>query len=542
MELEGQRVHELADELGYSEQELIRIINELDLGFTVSNFMTELDPYEVRELREALEDYENHRAEAEALDVDPPSDEYVSPSEVDPETSSPPSLSDIDHDDMSADGGHLPDAPDASNPSASSSNRGGESSLEDRYAPGDRIQGEIQNITDFGLFVRLEEGLNGLVHISDISWTRKIQHPGELYDQGEDIECVVIGVDANEGKVSLGIKQLEPDPWATRIPDEYEEGDIVDVTITKLADFGAFAEIEEGITGLIHVSELADRWVDDPGEIVETGEESRAEIIKVDSNEREMAFSIKNIESGGSNPSSDSDEEPDATDPPSQYGDVYKEQLGGIGDESGGGSASSAGDETSMSSVKPEIRSSESTLHETSSTVVDEDPEVAETRVPEYTVETHFEIEHGESGHSYEELFGEYLEETTRVTVEEPNLGSDYEFQNFQRFCELAAKIDSLEHITLVTRLGDDQEAKTLRTKLDHLGDSLEGAGIELELDPDEHLYDGEIRTDTGWVVLIGRGLHIYQKPENRHGIGATDLELRDCRQTKVTIFQWPEA
>lgn len=522
MELEERRVHELADELGYSKNDLVRIINELELGFSVNNFMTQLDGAQVRDVREALEDYEAHRAEAEELERE------VSEADTDDVDGVAPDVSPSANGGTRTEESSEPDEDEA----ADASN---ERSLKDKYPPGERIRGEIQNITDFGIFVALEEGLNGLVHISDISWTRKIQHPAELYDQGEELDCVVIGLDEEEGKVSLGIKQLEPDPWVTRIPEQYKEGDFVDVTITKLADFGAFAEIEDGITGLIHVSELADRWVDDPAEIVSTGEQHRAEIIKVDPDEREMAFSIKNIDE---EPTSTSASSESTSSSPSRYGDVYEEQLGGLDSTP---SSPREAEPPSSAAIEPEVRTPEGDVSHPRDSSSGTSTSVESGSNRGATLEEHFRIERGETGHSYQKLFGRYLEGAERVTVEEPELEADYQFEHFQHFCELAAKIDSVRDIVLVTRPEEGEEADVVRDKLQQLGDSLETADIELELESDPHLHDREIRTDTGWKMIVGRGLHIYQKPENRHGIGATDLELRACRQTRVTIFRWPE-
>ena len=166
--------------------------------------------------------------------------------------------------------------------------------LEERYPVGTRILGKIRNITDFGIFIGIEDGIDGLVHISDISWTQKIRHPSELYKRGEEVEAVVLNIDVDNERFSLGIKQLSPDPWET-IPSRYPPGKIVDARITKLTDFGAFAEIEEGVEGLIHISELAQERIEDPSQVVKVDEDHKVEIISVDPKERKIALSIKSF-------------------------------------------------------------------------------------------------------------------------------------------------------------------------------------------------------------------------------------------------------
>jgi len=200
--------------------------------------------------------------------------------------------------------------------------------LEEKYPVGTRIVGEIRNITDFGLFVGIEEGIDGLVHISDISWTQKIRHPSQLYEAGEEVEAVVLNIDVENERFSLGIKQLEPDPWET-IPKRYPPGKTVEAEITKITDFGAFAEIEDGIEGLIHISELADHRVEDPHEIVEEGEERKVEIINVDPKERKIALSIKNFVEGADESGAEYSEDTSTT----QFGDVFKDKLGDIAEE-----------------------------------------------------------------------------------------------------------------------------------------------------------------------------------------------------------------
>ena len=139
-------------------------------------------------------------------------------------------------------------------------------SLTEKYPPGTVVRGKVRNIADFGIFVEIEEGIDGMVHISDLSWTQRVKHPSELYQKGDDVEAVVLNIDTTEGekpKVSLGIKQLIGDPW-DRIPFDYPVGKVVAAKVQKVLDFGAFVELEKGIEGLIHVSEISDERVEDP--------------------------------------------------------------------------------------------------------------------------------------------------------------------------------------------------------------------------------------------------------------------------------------
>jgi len=164
----------------------------------------------------------------------------------------------------------------------------------EKYPPGTVVQGIIRNIADFGVFVELEPGIDGLVHITDLSWTQRVRHPSELYKKGDEVQAMVLNID-NSGekpKISLGIKQLQQDPW-DRIPYDYPIGKIIEVKILKLAEFGAFAEIEPGIEGLVHISEITDERIEDPGQVLEPGQVQRAEVIQMDAAERRIGLSIK---------------------------------------------------------------------------------------------------------------------------------------------------------------------------------------------------------------------------------------------------------
>jgi small subunit ribosomal protein S1 len=163
------------------------------------------------------------------------------------------------------------------------------------YPPGTHVKGRVRNIADFGIFVEIEEGIDGLVHISDMSWTQRIKHPSEMFTKGDEVEASVLNIDTTDGdkpKISLGIKQLIPDPW-DRIPFDYPVGKIVAAKVQKVLDFGAFVELEKGVEGLVHVSEISEERVEDPRGVLKPGQEINVEIISLDPNERKIGLSVK---------------------------------------------------------------------------------------------------------------------------------------------------------------------------------------------------------------------------------------------------------
>jgi small subunit ribosomal protein S1 len=167
--------------------------------------------------------------------------------------------------------------------------------VEERYPVGTRIIGKIRNITDFGVFVGIDEGIDGLIHISDISWTQRIKHPGELFKKSQEVEAIVLNIDRDNERFSLGIKQLTDDPWS-KVPERYRIGDIVTGEVLNITDFGIFVYLEEGIEGLIHVSELSSKKVKNPSEFAAVSDKITAEIISIDTRERRIRLSVKSIE------------------------------------------------------------------------------------------------------------------------------------------------------------------------------------------------------------------------------------------------------
>ncbi|MSM41214.1 MAG: 30S ribosomal protein S1 [Geobacter sp.] len=166
----------------------------------------------------------------------------------------------------------------------------------DRYPVGTKIEGQIKNITDFGMFIGIEDGIDGLVHVSDISWTKRIKHPGEIFSKGQSVQAVVLNIDVEGERLSLGIKQLSPDPWS-EIPQKYKPGSRIRGKVSSVTDFGIFLEIEEGIEGLVHVSELTQEKLATPKGFAEVGDELDAIVLNVDVNDRKIGLSIKSLQS-----------------------------------------------------------------------------------------------------------------------------------------------------------------------------------------------------------------------------------------------------
>jgi len=166
----------------------------------------------------------------------------------------------------------------------------------ERYPPNTIVEGKVRNLANYGAFVEIEEGIDGLLHVSDLSWTKKIGHPSEVLKKGDTVRCVVLAVDQEKMRVALGLKQLTEDPWLRAIPEKYIPGQIVKGKVTKITNFGVFVELEPDLEGLLHVSELADHKVEDPHQEVKIGQEIEVKILKVDPTERKIGLSKKRAE------------------------------------------------------------------------------------------------------------------------------------------------------------------------------------------------------------------------------------------------------
>jgi small subunit ribosomal protein S1 len=163
----------------------------------------------------------------------------------------------------------------------------------EKYPPNAKVKGVVRNLTNYGAFIELEEGVDGLLHVSDMSWTRKISHANEMLKKGEEIECLVISVDEDRKRIALGLKQMNEDPWETHIPESYQPGRIVKGNVTKITNFGVFVQLEDELEGLLHVSELGNDKIDNPEEIVKVGQEIEVRILRVDTAERKIGLSLK---------------------------------------------------------------------------------------------------------------------------------------------------------------------------------------------------------------------------------------------------------
>ena len=205
----------------------------------------------------------------------------------------------------------------------------------ENYPPGTVIRGKVRNLTNYGAFIELQEGIDGLLHITDMSWTRKITNPNEVVKKGDEIECVVLSVDQEKKRIALGLKQLQADPWSGDIPARYHIGDSVPGTVTKITNFGVFVELEQGLEGLLHISELADHKVENPEDVVKVGQRVEVRVIKIDTDERKIGLTLiqthfeEGAESSGPAPTT-AESQPEARAAMPMLGSLA-DQLKGIG-------------------------------------------------------------------------------------------------------------------------------------------------------------------------------------------------------------------
>jgi len=164
-----------------------------------------------------------------------------------------------------------------------------------KYPVGHYISGKVRNLTNYGAFIELEDGIDGLLHVSDMSWTRKIIHPSEKIEKGEEIHAVVLEVDQERKRIALGLKQMEEDPWIRFIPETYVVGTVIRGTVTKTTNFGAFVQMDEDLEGLLHISELSEDKVEAPEEVVKIGQQVDVKVIKVDEENRKIGLSLKEV-------------------------------------------------------------------------------------------------------------------------------------------------------------------------------------------------------------------------------------------------------
>ncbi|MFN0011807.1 MAG: 30S ribosomal protein S1 [Phycisphaerales bacterium] len=172
--------------------------------------------------------------------------------------------------------------------------------VSEKYPPGTMIEGVVRNLANYGAFVEIEPGIDGLLHVSDVSWTKKVAHPNEVFKKGDKLSCVVLDVDREKQRIGLGIKQLAEDPWITAIPEHYKPGMVIRGKVTKITNFGVFVELENDLEGLLHISELADHKVENPQDVVKIGDEVDVKILRVDTSDRKIGLSLKRAQWGDS--------------------------------------------------------------------------------------------------------------------------------------------------------------------------------------------------------------------------------------------------
>ncbi len=168
------------------------------------------------------------------------------------------------------------------------------------YPTGAIVKGVVRNLTNYGAFIEINDGIDGLLHVTDMSWTRKVTHPSEMLEKGHEVECKVLSVDQQRRRIALGLKQMADDPWSGDIPSRYKPGDVVNGTITKITNFGVFVGLEDGLEGLLHISELSDDKVENAEELVKVGDPIEVKVLRVDTDERKIGLSKKQVSGAGS--------------------------------------------------------------------------------------------------------------------------------------------------------------------------------------------------------------------------------------------------
>ena len=168
--------------------------------------------------------------------------------------------------------------------------------VEANYPIDRQVKGKVRNLTNYGAFIELEEGIDGLLHVSDMSWTKKISHPNEVLEKGQDLECKILAVDIERRRIALGLKQMDADPWSNDIPSRYQPGQVITGKVTKITNFGVFIGLEDGLEGLLHISELSDDKIENPEELVKVGDELEVKVLRVDTVERKIGLSRRRID------------------------------------------------------------------------------------------------------------------------------------------------------------------------------------------------------------------------------------------------------
>ena len=258
--------------------------------------------------------------------------------------------------------------------------------IEEKYQPGHKIKGRVRNLTNYGAFIEIDEGIDGLLHISDMSWSKKVTHPSEIIKKGDKIEVEILSVDKEKKRVSLGIKQLTEDPWKKEIPEKYSVGDIVKGKVTKMTDFGAFIDMGNGLEGLLHISEVSREKIKNLESVLSIGQELDVKIVKIEPEARKIGLSLKGTGKAPEQETQPQEEQPqEETKPQEEQADteaseeVIEDTVEAKVDEA---EASEEVVEDTVEAKVDEAEASEEVVEDTIEAKVDE-AEVEETKVDE---------------------------------------------------------------------------------------------------------------------------------------------------------------
>jgi len=249
-----------------------------------------------------------------------------------------------------------------------------------KYPEGTIVTAKVRSLTNFGAFVEVEPGIDGMIHISDLSWTRKHSHPGEALQKGQEVKCIVLEVNEEKRRVSLGIKQMTEDPWIRAIPDKYIPGHIIKGKVAKLTNFGAFVELEPELEGLLHISELADHKIDKPQDIVKVGDEVEVKILKVDTDARKIGLSLRRVKWAAEEQAAETGQQRAPSGPEKVLSDADAAQLKKHKTAS---SKSKTDDSKSDKSDKQQARQSDDSAVDESRTNVEQESQQTENKKPE---------------------------------------------------------------------------------------------------------------------------------------------------------------
>ncbi len=291
--------------------------------------------------------------------------------------------------------------------------------ISEKYPVGTTIEGRIKNITDFGLFIGIDEGIDGLVHISDISWTKRIKHPGEVYKKGDMVQAIVLDIDKGSERFSLGIKQIQPDPWQT-VAERYEVGTEITGTVTNITDFGVFVELEEGIEGLVHVSEISKEKIKTPAGKFNVSDVITAKVMNINSDERRIGLSIKRLEvDDDAHQGLLSDYIDNMKPPTSAFGEILREnlqeKLKGEEEEQGNNTVQAQEEETQVQEEETQAQEEETQVQEEETQAQEEETQVQEEETQAQEEET--KVQEEETQVQEEET--QVQEEETKVQEEE---------------------------------------------------------------------------------------------------------------------------